>query len=968
MSAPHAPEARPRRALRRSGVRIAWPTQVVVINERDRVVPGLRPSRGVVDDGARCWRPAPAIACTHCDASVSDLPQHHRRRRARDARDASRERIPLELHEVPSGTPVLDWTVPDEWNIRDACIADARRRARRRLPRVEPPRGRLQRAGPGEMSLARARAAPALAARAARTGSRTAPRTTRETWGFCLAADRSSMRCEDGDVRGRASTARSLPGSLTYGECFLPGETEDEVLLSTHVCHPSLANDNLSGIALLTELGRARSPSAPRRLTLSLPVRARHDRLHRLAGANEERLGRIAHGLVLACVGDAGAARLQAQPARRRRRSTGPSRMCSASATAARVLDFVPWGYDERQFCSPGLRPAGRLPDALADGEFPEYHTSADDLDLVTPERSSDSLRAALEIVDVLERDRRYRNLAPEGRAAARQARPLPRDRRRRRGERAAGAALGAEPVGRDPVRCSTSPSARASRSATLVRGIAEPLGRLARRASCARMEPTGPGTLLSMKVASSRATTATSARHSRPRCATRPRRLGSRHRSTTAAATSARRDASRRARRATCATSRRRTSTAFDAVVHLAAPLERPARRPRPGLDATDQRRRHPRGSPSARRRPASAASSSLPPAAFTAPPTGARRSTRARRSRPLTPYAESKVRGGGRLLELADDGFSPVLDAERDRLRRLAAPAARHRAQQPRRVGAHDRPRSVCRATARRGARSFTCATSPRATVALLEAPAKLVTGRRSTSADDAELPGARARRDRPRAVSRSARSTFAAGRIAGPAQLPRRLRQVRVRVPRLPLRVDGGTRRRRARGGVRLRWPHVRRVPGSPVHAPEPAQGDSVPPALSMATFAGQPSRPVRRDRRSGGRPQPIGRARLVPIDELLRQRLEIACPHEVAERRPGALRSTFGAPPPSSRSSRFTVRKSMLKRVRPVVFGTVECSCAAENRIRAAGRGDDADVRRELELLQGLGCLRVSVLIC
>jgi aminopeptidase-like protein len=318
-------------------------------------------------------------------------------------------RIPLELREVPSGTRVLDWTVPDEWNISDAYIAteDGQRVVDFQASNLhvvsysEPVRT--------QMTLAELR--PHLHVHPEQPDwipYRTSYYT--RSWGFCL-----SQRQLEGLGEGTYDVvvdSTLAPGSLTYGECFLPGEADGEVLLTTHVCHPSLANDNLSGISLLTELAAAVS-ERPRRLSYRfLFIPGTIGSITWLA-QNEQRLGRIGAGLVVACVGDSG-------PLTYKRSRRGDALVDRAGAhvvsqEGGRVLDFVPWGWDERQFNSPGFDlPVGCLTRSL-EGEFPEYHSSADDLDLVRPERLEEALLAALAICDVLEGDRRYRNLSPKG-------------------------------------------------------------------------------------------------------------------------------------------------------------------------------------------------------------------------------------------------------------------------------------------------------------------------------------------------------------------------------------------------------------------------------------------------------------------------------------------------------------------------------------------------------------------------
>lgn len=319
-------------------------------------------------------------------------------------------RIPLELREVPSGTRVLDWTVPDEWNISDAYIAkdgdrlvDFRESNLHVVSYSEPVRA--------VMPLAELR--PHL---------HTLPehrewipyRTSyySRSWGFCL-AQRQLDGLKDDDYEVVIDSTLE-PGSLTYGECFLPGEREEEVLLTTHVCHPSLANDNLSGIALLTEIGE-RLQDVPRSLSYRLLFIPGTIGSITWLARNETRDSKVAAGLVLACVGDRA-------PLTYKRSRRGDALVDRAAAhvlghrgNEERVMEFVPWGWDERQFNSPGFDlPVGSL-SRSREGEYEEYHSSADDLELVRPESLEEGLQAVLDIIDVLETDRRYVNLAPKG-------------------------------------------------------------------------------------------------------------------------------------------------------------------------------------------------------------------------------------------------------------------------------------------------------------------------------------------------------------------------------------------------------------------------------------------------------------------------------------------------------------------------------------------------------------------------
>ncbi len=318
--------------------------------------------------------------------------------------------LPLAVHEVPSGTQVLDWTVPKEWNVRAAWIRDASGRTV-----VDFKNSNLHVVGystPVHQRMSLAALRPHL------YSSREHPdwipfRTSfyDEAWGFCL-SHRQLESLPDGDYEV-CIDATLAAGSLSYGEAFIPGRSEDEILLSCHVCHPSLCNDNLSGVALLTLLGRYLASASLRHSVRILFVPVTIGAITWLA-RNEDRLARIRHGLVVTLVGDRGKTTYK-----KSRRGDAPIDSAFAHvlqhAGEHRLLDFIPYGYDERQFCSPGFDlPVGCLM-RTPHGQFPEYHTSADDLDFVQPEALADSLAKLLLVLDVLEKDRRYRNLCPKG-------------------------------------------------------------------------------------------------------------------------------------------------------------------------------------------------------------------------------------------------------------------------------------------------------------------------------------------------------------------------------------------------------------------------------------------------------------------------------------------------------------------------------------------------------------------------
>jgi aminopeptidase-like protein len=200
---------------------------------------------------------------------------------------------------------------------------------------------------------------------------------------------------------------------MSYGECFLAGERAEEILISCHICHPSLANDNLSGIAVATSLAKYLS-TAPRRYSYRFLFTPGTIGSIAWLAQNEGRAGSIRAGLVLACLGDRG--RFTYKKSRRSDALIDravPQALRDAGASY-QTVEFSPYGYDERQFCSPGFNlPVGCLM-RTPHGCFPEYHTSADNLDFVQPEHLAESFTRCREIVELLERNLTFVNLNPK--------------------------------------------------------------------------------------------------------------------------------------------------------------------------------------------------------------------------------------------------------------------------------------------------------------------------------------------------------------------------------------------------------------------------------------------------------------------------------------------------------------------------------------------------------------------------
>jgi len=324
--------------------------------------------------------------------------------------DVIGQELPLQRHSVPSGSAACDWTVPEEWNVREAHITHANGR---RI--VDLRNHHLHLVGYSVPVRARMTLAEL------RTHLHSLPehpdwipyRTSyyHRDWGFCL-TQRVLDALDEGPYDVVIDSSLE-PGKLTWGELVLSGTSNEEVLVSSHLCHPAMANDNLSGLAVATELAVRLAGLPTRRLTyrfLFAPgtIGALAWLQHRA-----DVLPRVRHGLVLTGLGGPGP--LVYKRSRRGDRPIDRAAEHVVGRIAGEVRDYSPWGYDERQFNSLGFDlPVGRLT-RTPHGEYPEYHTSADDLSLVTGERLAESVRALLEVVDVLEHDGRHRNLRPRG-------------------------------------------------------------------------------------------------------------------------------------------------------------------------------------------------------------------------------------------------------------------------------------------------------------------------------------------------------------------------------------------------------------------------------------------------------------------------------------------------------------------------------------------------------------------------
>ena len=315
----------------------------------------------------------------------------------------------LEVHEVPSGTPVFDWEVPREWNVRDAWVrgpsgekvVDFRRHNLHLLSYSVPVHRRMPLAELQEHLFSLPERPDAIPYRTS---------YYRETWGFCL-PHRQRESLEEGEYEVFVDTTLE-PGSLTYGEFVLPGRSEATVLISAHVCHPSLGNDNLSGLGVAAHLARELTGRDLRFTYRFVFLPGTIGSITWLA-MNEAAARRVQHGLVAANLGDPGPFHYKRSQRGDAEIDRAVARILSEAGEPFEIEDFIPFGYDERQYCSPGFDLAVGSLTRTPWGRYPEYHTSDDDLSLVTPRALGESLARYYGVVRLLESNLTYRNLNP---------------------------------------------------------------------------------------------------------------------------------------------------------------------------------------------------------------------------------------------------------------------------------------------------------------------------------------------------------------------------------------------------------------------------------------------------------------------------------------------------------------------------------------------------------------------------
>ncbi len=321
------------------------------------------------------------------------------------------EVAPLDIIEYPSGSPVFDWVIPNEWRVREAWIKDAAGKTIVDFKWCNLHLVSYSEAVSGLFGISELR----RHLHSHRFLPDAIPyRTTyyKRDWGFCVnSTQMESLEAADGPLEVLIDSDFNPKGSLTIGELLIPGELDKEILVSTYLCHPSLANDNLSGMLMTAFLAReVISWDQPRHSYRFIWVPETIGAISYCA-MNESAMKRIQSGLVVTSVGGPGPFGYK--------QTFDPNHSVNSlieEVFAEENIDFITYpfdmrGSDERQYSSQGFRinVASLTKDKYY--EYPYYHTSLDNLDYVKAEYIVESLRLHQEVLARLDTERTYRSL-----------------------------------------------------------------------------------------------------------------------------------------------------------------------------------------------------------------------------------------------------------------------------------------------------------------------------------------------------------------------------------------------------------------------------------------------------------------------------------------------------------------------------------------------------------------------------
>ena len=309
--------------------------------------------------------------------------------------------INLKIHEIPTGSKVFDWTVPQEWNISDGYIMNSKKEkivdfTKSNIHVLQYTENINKKIGLDELK-------KHIFTLPEQPNS--IPYVTsfyNKNWGFCMSHN-EFLKLEDDEYFVNINSEHKN-GSLTYGEFLIKGNSEKEILISTYICHPSLCNDNLSGPVLAAFLAQYLS-----KIKMNYSIRFLF--IPETIGAitwlalNENKIHNIVHGLVVTCVGDSGISTYKKSRDGNNIIDKVVEEVLIESGNPYKIMEFWPSGSDERQYCSPAFNlPVGSLMRTPYD-MFDEYHTSEDNLSFMNKKCLADSLLKYLLVIEKLEKN-----------------------------------------------------------------------------------------------------------------------------------------------------------------------------------------------------------------------------------------------------------------------------------------------------------------------------------------------------------------------------------------------------------------------------------------------------------------------------------------------------------------------------------------------------------------------------------
>lgn len=328
----------------------------------------------------------------------------------RKTHEIIRKQIQIETHEVPTGTQVFDWVIPKEWNIKDAYVINPK--GEKIIDFKKSNIHVLNYSIPIRAKMSLEDLKPHLFTLPEQPD--TIPYLTsyyKENWGFCMSHNQF-LKLQEGEYEVVIDSTLK-DGYLTYGEYYLKGKQDDEILIACYTCHPSLCNDNLSGVVLTTFLAKTLSSA-------SLKCSYRFLFIPETIGAitwlsiNEKRVQKIKSGLVVTCVGDPGDSTYKKSIHGDAEIDRVAINVLKNSGQNYKIIDFFPPGSDERQFSSPAFDLSVGLLMRTSFPNFPEYHTSADNMEFVQSQYLADTFSKYIRMIYILENNRVYLNLNPK--------------------------------------------------------------------------------------------------------------------------------------------------------------------------------------------------------------------------------------------------------------------------------------------------------------------------------------------------------------------------------------------------------------------------------------------------------------------------------------------------------------------------------------------------------------------------